>query len=157
MSTRHFFVFLFAAAATWVVPGCGVQPETLATLTEAVRTAQDHARTLQPPPSVIAAPSKSEFKPAHPNRVDPFVFPSEITDNQRAPVPTTSVAQVRVMGFAEVDELRVLLEAKDSTQSLKVGDELNGIEVVAIKPPTVELRLGNLIWTASMFDGALTQ
>jgi hypothetical protein len=67
----------------------------------------------------------------------------------------TTVAQVEVLGFAEVDEPRVFLRTKETTKSLKVGDVTDGVEVIAIKPPAVELRMGSLVWTATMFDNTM--
>jgi hypothetical protein len=35
---------------------------------------------------------------------------------------------------------------------LAVGDQVGQITVLRIDPPAVELKMGSLIWTATMFD-----
>ena len=56
------------------------------------------------------------------------------------------------MGFSNVRELQVFLRIDDRIRSLRVGEAFRGIKVVAIREPVVELRMGSLVWTATMFD-----
>lgn len=130
--------------------GCGVQPETISALREAV-----NAVSASKPTAIESIAdeqvSGTDYQPPYPDRIDPFSFPA--TAPVRDDTATiTSVAQVEILGFANVDDPRVLLRTKDLTRSMKVGDAIEGVEVVAIEPPTVELKMGTLVWTASMFD-----
>ncbi|QEG43542.1 hypothetical protein [Roseimaritima ulvae] len=84
-----------------------------------------------------------------PERENPFLFPH---DRVQPVVPAAEVSQVRVLGFVEVDQPRVLLKVSDRTRTLAVGDAAQGVEVLAIEPPLVRLRQGNLTWNASLFD-----
>ena len=132
--------------------GCSIEPETLESLRQAVNTVSAQATPSAQTPAVEA--DRMVFDPPHPDRVDPFSFPAAapIAD---APDPTiTSVAQVEVLGFAHVDEPRVFLRTKELTKSLKIGDVIDGVEVISIDSPSVELRMGSLVWTASMFDNS---
>lgn len=84
-----------------------------------------------------------------PERENPFLFPHD----RVVPVaPAAEVNEVRVLGFVHVDQPRVLLRVTNLTRTLSVGDKTQGVEVLAIEPPTVRLRQGNLTWTASLFD-----
>ncbi len=84
-----------------------------------------------------------------PERENPFLFPHDRVEPVQ---PAAKVNEVRVLGFVHVDQPRVLLRVTDLTRTLAVGDKTQGVEVLAIEPPTVRLRQGNLTWTASLFD-----
>jgi len=145
---------LLLVAATVVCGGCGIKPETLTALKEAVNAAaaQDGlgGATADTPEVVEVA-----YQPLYPNRVDPFSFPGQAPGAATEDTTSDSVTDgigVKVLGFAEVDEPRVLLRIKGSTASLKVGETTDGVEVIAIRPPAADLRIGTLSWTATMFD-----
>lgn len=146
--------FLMMALQT----GCGVQPEALQSLREAVDTASNRSSSgagfRQPGNSNPQAKlvSLSDYEPPHPDREDPFSYPVDALGTSRQLSAVTSVAQIEVLGFANVDEPRVLLRTKSTTKSLAVGELLDGVEVVSIRAPAVELRIGTLVWTATMFD-----
>lgn len=97
-------------------------------------------------------PNNLLFAATNPDRVDPFSFPAGVANSDQAGTTINTVAQVEVLGFANVDEPRVFLRTKGMIKSLGVGRVTDGVEVVAINPPEVELRMGSLIWTATMFD-----
>lgn len=132
--------------------GCSIEPETLESLRNAVNTVSAQAS----PTAQISTEETAglAFNPPHPGRVDPFSFPADAPIADHAGTTITSVAQIEVLGFAHVDEPRVFLRTKDLTKSLKTGDIVDGVEVISINAPTVELRMGSLVWTASMFDNA---
>ena len=149
-SISSIVVFL---AMTLLCAGCGVKPETLESWQDAVQTISAQ----QSLASQGHTPLRAEnvvFEAPNPDRVDPFSFPDGAPVSDQEGTTITTVAQVEVLGFAEVDEPRVFLRSKETTKSLRVGDVSDGIEVVAIKPPAVDLRMGTLIWTATMFDNA---
>ncbi len=144
------------AVAALVVAGCGVEPETLESLRNAVNTVSATNSLPKPQPVVDADPTDSLFQPSYPDRVNPFTFPRDADDSDRGGANVTSVVQVQILGFAEVDEPRVFLRTNERTKSMRIGEIFDGVEVVAIHPPAVELRMGNLVWTATMFDQAST-
>ncbi|MDA8743719.1 hypothetical protein N9N28_03695 [Rubripirellula amarantea] len=93
----------------------------------------------------------STYSPPFPDRDNPFYYPSrgeeaEVND------ATASVADIEVLGFASIHEPTVLLRTKSGVKSMKVGDRIDGVTVVSIREPVVELKLGTLVWTATMFD-----
>lgn len=168
--------------------GCGIDPETLDSLTQVVNRSSgnglasgnsdltdsfsqsidgqgDRANSDNKDGSGSLSAAHS-FKPLYPDRENPFVYPSDIDTNAAAPT-STSVADIRVMGFANVQsggmsvnetsnipsgESKVLLKTNLGIKSLAVGDQVGQIAVLRIDPPTVELKMGSLIWTATMFD-----
>ena len=94
-----------------------------------------------------------KFEPPFPYRQDPFSLPGGNV-GQPAAFSPTKVADVKVIGFADVDIPRVILRIGEQTKIMKLGDRNSGVEVLNIKPPKVELKMDNLIWTAAMFDDA---
>lgn len=150
---RPWILLLIAAV---VCSGCGINPETLTALKEAVNaaSAQNGLGGASPTtPEVV----KVAYEPMYPDRVDPFSFPGQpsgapIANSSTAAESVTDGIGVQVLGFANVDEPRVLLRIKGNTASLKAGDSTDGVEVIAIRPPAAELRIGTLSWTATMFD-----
>jgi hypothetical protein len=150
MRTKSISSFSIVLATAFSM-GCGIEPGTLDSLKEAVNTISAQQS--------LANQGQDEFEPAdrvfdapNPGRVDPFSFPSGAPVSDQEGTTITPTAQVKVLGFANVDEPRVLLRCNEMTKSLGVGGVTDGVEVLAIKPPAVELRMGSLIWTATMFD-----
>ncbi len=163
MRRHNFFSALLVVSLT---VGCGVEPETLDSLRAAVETiSSDGSGLTSGLTSGLPQGDGTEndlntssgladaFQPPHPDRVDAFSFTAGVEFNGQGSVET-SVANVVVIGFANVREPRVFLRIEDQTRSLRVGEVANGIEVVAIREPVVELRMGSLLWTATMFDSA---
>ena len=143
----HFVLF-----CTLVLSGCGIEPEAFESIREVVETA---SMTTTAEPFALQRPESEsmQFDPPYPDRVDPFTFPSGTTIASDQPgTSILSAAQVDVMGFANVKEPRVFLRTKDTTKSLAVGDVVDGVEVIGIHPPAVDLRMGSLQWRATMFD-----
>lgn len=164
--------------------GCSVEPETLKSITEVVGRSTGSELAAAVGQSLAESPAKkqqkrtdnnaasSSFQPHYPLRTNPFLYPADASEV--SPVPTsTSVAEIRVMGFADVrqpsladpvsdpagdpvaatkTQQRVLLKTSVGIQSLSVGDQIGQIQVLRISPPAVELKMGSLIWTATMFD-----
>jgi hypothetical protein len=143
-----------AATLTVLGAGCGARPETLESLRQAVHRVSTQSPLASHPEDEPPAIDAS-FQPPHPDRVDPFSFAADASVADQAGTTITTVAQVEVMGFAEVEEPRVFLRTKETTKSLKVGQATEGVEVIAIKPPAVQLRMGSLVWTATMFDNTI--
>lgn len=135
--------------------GCGIEPETLAKLQEAVKAASEQGQAGE---VESASPLITQVAtgPVYPERVDPFSFARERNAEPETDGDTNSAAPgeppVRVLGFAHVDQPRVLLRIGDHTHSLIVGDRIDSVEVMAIRPPAADLRIGTLKQTVSMFD-----
>jgi hypothetical protein len=149
MNSKPVLCLLLIAAAC--LPGCDVDPETMDSLQSAVSTVSAKAATAPaanaPEESLIA-----QFEPQYPERVDPFVFAVEVPVNNDNSTTINSASRVQVLGFGNVGEPRVFLRINDRTGPYKVGDSVGGVEVVSIREPVVELRMGSLVWTATMFD-----
>ena len=134
--------------------GCSVEPETLDSLRAAVETIScDESSSMSGAHnlSIESEGAEASFQPPHPDRVDAFAFAAGI-DGSSEEDTGASVTNVVVIGFANVREHRVFLTIDDQTRSLRVGEVFRGIEVVSIREPVVELRMGSLLWTATMFD-----
>lgn len=69
----------------------------------------------------------------------------------------TTVAEIEVLGSANVGKQHVLLRSGETSRSMRVGESIGGIRVIAINPPTAQLQMETLIWTAAMFDKADTE
>ncbi len=132
--------------------GCRDDNESLGQLREVVRNvSQKPSANLANGPLGKPTDSLPKFSPPYPERENAFEYPGTSTNSPSVDA-VSSVGEIRVLGFANVGQLRVLLKSKNHTKSLAVGDRFDGIEIVNIHPPSVELRSGTLIWTSTMFD-----
>lgn len=151
-------IVLAPLAVLLTLSGCDVDQQTLDSLQSAVANASANgqvsgADSLSSQPGPLL--SEVGFKPLHPNRVDPFNFPegADVSSPREGTTNSlTTAAQVEVLGFANVGTQHVLLKSGDRTRSLKAGESLDGVRVIAINPPMVQLQMGTLIWNATMFD-----
>ena len=151
-------MFRFESVALIVVittcSGCGIEPETLAALQDAVNSATDAAQEI-PQAEGGEETQAISFTPPYPHRTDPFTFPGRPTEPaivDREPVTTDDALQPRVLGFANVREPRVLMQIGDSTHSMKVGDRIRSVEVIRIRPPAADLSVLGQVRTITMFD-----
>jgi hypothetical protein len=150
MRSIHSLPKLYLAAVAVLFAGCGIEPETLDSLRGMVQAASVSAAAVTP----LAAAEAEEirFDPLHPDRVNPFTFPEGQSLAVDSPNQSlTSSVHVDVLGFAQVDEPRVFLRSKDLTKSMAVGDVIDGIQVIGIHPPAVDLQRGGLRWRATLF------
>ncbi len=135
--------------------GCGVDQETLESLQSAVRAVS----SAPPEPNIDSTPAiqniaatEVQFTPPHPDRLDPFSFPETASVGERDDASLSTVSEVEILGFANVGTQHVLVRSGEKTRSLEVGEIIDGVRIVAINPPSVQLQMGTLIWTATMFD-----
>lgn len=143
------------AVCVLVSAGCDVEPETFESLRGAVRRVSQTGQDLSPTSndtSAAAAEESVSFTAPYPDRANPFAFPGTEQEQAEDARAISSVGDIEVLGFANVDEPRVFLRTRRMTKSLAVGDVIEGIEVLRISPPTVELRTGELSWNATMFE-----
>lgn len=159
--------------------GCGIESDTIESITEVVNRAgnsgsngemSDSSDPFSVANGVMGSANIAEsgndllsrehsFEPLYPDRDNPFVYPDEVDNNASAPT-STSVAEIQVMGFANVQsnldgsakESKVMLKTNVGIKLLAVGEQVGPITVLRIDSPTVELKMGSLIWTATMFD-----
>lgn len=153
MRTKSIKRFSMVMATVLFSIGCDLEPGTLESLQEAVKTISAQQPVVSQEQARVE-PDRGAFVPSNPSRVDPFSFPATapISNSNEAGTTIPTAAQVEVLGFANVHEPRVFLRIKDLTRSLGVGGVSDGVEVLAIKPPAVDLQMGSLRWTATMFD-----
>ena len=147
--------------------GCGMNGETLDSIREVVDQAaqtpgNESLSTMSTALNKIGnASGQAESdesaiqtaEPPFPQRQDPFRYPRDGDESNRTDT-TASVADIQVLGFASIDEPTVLLRTKNGVKSLKVGDRVAGVTVISIHESAVELKLGSLVWTATMFDAS---
>ncbi|MGB7324804.1 MAG: hypothetical protein WBD31_08020 [Rubripirellula sp.] len=140
-----------------VTVGCGGDPESLGALREIVSQASHstQSRNIGSDQKTVASGSETaKFSPPYPNRQDAFCYPGQSPETNVAVVSATSVAEFKVLGFANVGEPRVFLQSKSATKSVAAGGKFDGVVVLEINPPRVELQMGTLVWTATMFDNS---
>ncbi|QDT06079.1 hypothetical protein K227x_44860 [Rubripirellula lacrimiformis] len=136
--------------------GCGGDSETLNRIQQVAQNASGVRPSLSSSDAVDQQQNprftRTNFVAPYPDREDAFVYPGMESESASPDSAVTSVADVQVLGFAETDQIRVMLRSRSTTQPIAVGGKFEGIEVVSITPPTVELKIGSLIWNATMFD-----
>lgn len=144
-----------AIAGLSTLAGCGADSDAISQLSSVVGRVQQVNESLASAGGTTndVAITGISFAAPYPNRTDPFHFPGDESDAAEIPASLISVGDIVILGFASVDENpKVFLRSKDVTRVLAVGDRVDNVEVQAIDPPRVELRMGTLVWTATMFD-----
>ncbi len=91
-----------------------------------------------------------KFQPTNPKRTNPFAFGEGV--NAHAVISAESLSSVVVMGFANAGKPMVILSIQGNAQTLGVGENAYGIEIVEISPPTVTMKTAQSVWTASLFE-----
>ncbi|MEQ8846340.1 hypothetical protein [Botrimarina sp.] len=90
-----------------------------------------------------------DYAPPFPERVNPFEPPKQSARTAQLAQGGASDSVV-LLGFAEVDEPRVLLAINGAVKPLSSGEEAAGIRVLSIAPPRAVLQRGRTRWTASI-------
>ena len=144
-------------AAAFVIQsiGCGDNSAAIQAVQDAVQTSVNYSeRASQRDPQATTDRDQRSFSPANPGRSNPFEsrVNAEASTDSAGVKGISSASQIVVMGFAEVGAIRVMLRIGDQTKILKEGDKFSGVHVVSITPPQVQLKMDNLMWTATMFD-----
>ncbi|KLU06822.1 putative transmembrane protein [Rhodopirellula islandica] len=144
------FVLLFVKIV--VLPGCGVDPESIDTIRRVAMQDQKTKSDLgirDQGLKTVPGNQAIRFVPPFPDRKDPFHI------DQSAPstvVKPTKASEYVVLGFADVGKTRAIIRFGEETQFVSAGDTVGGAEVLAVIPPRVRLKNGNFIWEASMFQ-----
>lgn len=130
--------------------GCGVEPEMLARIEQASFQQGQITDSFDDslPESAKCLGDDVEFKPAFPDREDPFhIDKIEVAETAQQ----TESSDIRIVGFAKMGRQQAILKVGDETKFVQVGDRIGDIEVINISPPRVRLKNGNFTWDASMF------
>ncbi|MDG2224564.1 MAG: hypothetical protein P8L85_24495 [Rubripirellula sp.] len=149
-------------SAKWALPllaaifcsGCGIEPETIAKLQKAVKATTAQPDELESDAPVVEVEEVAYSTP-YPSRDDPFAFAMQASEPREIGVvrpPTAEEVAVHILGFADVHRPCVLLQIDGETHMMKVGDRVSLVEVIAIRPPAADLRVGTLLRTVTMFD-----
>lgn len=145
-------VILLLFVKVVVLPGCGVDPESIETIRRVAmqdRKTQSDLNIGANDSGSVAVNSPGVFEPPFPDRKDPFHI------DQSAPsakVRPTKASEYLVLGFADVGKTRAIIRFGDETQFVSIGDTIGDAEVLDVIPPRVRLRNGSFIWEASMFQ-----
>ncbi|PHQ32296.1 hypothetical protein [Rhodopirellula bahusiensis] len=143
-------VLLFAKVV--VLPGCGVDPESINTIRRVAlqdRNTQSDLGIGGGESTLGSVASPRAFEPPFPDRKDPFHI------NQSAPsivARPTKASEYLVLGFADVGKTRAIIRFGEETQFVSKGDTIGDAEVLEVIPPRVRLKNGSFIWEASMFQ-----
>ncbi len=94
-----------------------------------------------------AASTSKTFKPPFAGREELFLPP---TNAPAETAPPRSRSGVVLKGFVNVDGLRALVLVDGQLRSLAAGESRDGLEVVALEPPSVTLRREGRQWSDSL-------
>ncbi|HBE66483.1 MAG TPA: hypothetical protein DDX19_27775 [Rhodopirellula baltica] len=144
------FVLLFVKVV--VLPGCGVDPESIETIRRVAmqdRKTQSDLNIGGGEDGSVAVSSPRVFEPPFPDRRDPFHIDQAAPSTVTRP---TKASEYLVLGFADVGKTRAIIRFGDETQFVSKGDTIGDAEVLDVIPPRVRLRNGSFIWEASMFQ-----
>ena len=92
----------------------------------------------------------ADYTPPYPSRENPFELPADPVTPAMA--EDQSHPDVRVLGFANVDGPRAIVQINGKPHTLGEGDRADQIELVQISAPQVTLQYRRQRWTASIND-----
>ena len=141
---------LLLPGGCWLLGGCGINSETLETLQQVSLKQQDAVADLDRHESRLPSTPGVDFQVPFPQRDNPFAVSTDSPD--RFSETALSTVDVQVKGFAKIGQQQAILRVKGETRFVIVGDRIGGLEVLAIVPPRVRLKSGNLVWDANMFS-----
>tara|TARA_R110002072_G_scaffold155657_2_gene306102 strand:- start:165537 stop:166439 length:903 start_codon:yes stop_codon:yes gene_type:complete len=149
---------LIAALMTALVPGCGNGSSGVDVVSE---DDEEEPETLLVDDSSADVDSlllseSGGFRPPFPSNTS-FFSPPEVEKAVALP-DSASVAEihhahVRVIGFSQIKDRdpRALLSIGGHLQSVKEGDSVNGVTIVALDAPNVTLQQRTERWTVALF------
>ncbi|MFG0289816.1 MAG: hypothetical protein ACF8CQ_16670 [Rhodopirellula sp. JB044] len=130
--------------------GCGIEPETISRIEQmSMQKSSAFASMDQPPELDVTRTSGEGFVVPFPDRQDPFQIVRAGAAPQNKKITASNIS---VVGFAKLKEQQAILKIDDQSRFVVVGDTVGEVEVLAITPPRVRLRNGNLVWDVSMFQ-----
>ncbi|MGL4512031.1 MAG: hypothetical protein ACRCT8_03000 [Lacipirellulaceae bacterium] len=101
------------------------------------------------PPAATVAEAADPYTPPFPDRNELFAPPKQAPRAVRT-AGNDSTDSVVLMGFANVDSLKVVLAIDGVVSPMSQGAELNGLRVISVEPPKAVLQRGRSRWTASI-------
>lgn len=143
---------MIAVLAT--ITSCGVDSKTLYELRDQVQAvSQSVSSGAQEVEDSESEPSVGKrFLPPYPDRENPFEYPGGSDPAAAQANSSGEAGKVKVIGFANVGEPRVVIRIGESIYSPRVGQKIGNLEVISIRPPQAEFRYGTFSWTASLYD-----
>lgn len=112
---RRQFGVSYGLAILWAgsTVGCNGDRGAIRTLREAVRsvssTTDERDQSLDSSTAKMDRDDVQNFTPLYPERTDAFAYPGSATESQGGPVAMTSVAEIQVLGFANLGTPQVFL------------------------------------------------
>lgn len=115
--------------------------------TEATQTASAPAEA--PKPAARPAGPEVGYTPPFPDRLELFEPRKQLARSTQTATGNEADSVV-LLGFAKVDEQRVLLAIDGIVKPMAGGEESAGVQVISIDPPRAVLQRGRSRWTASI-------
>lgn len=150
---------LIVALMTSLIPGCGGGNSEGNAISDEVADGSD-SPLVDGPSADVESSLQSEadgFKPPFPANSS-FFSPPEVEKAFALPNSVAAEvhnhANVRVIGFSQIGDSapQALLSISGHLQSMRAGDSVNGVTVVALEAPNVTLQQRNERWTVALFD-----
>ncbi len=118
---------------------------------EVSKAAAEAAQEREPVVPPAEAPEKpvADYEPPFPDRSDLFE-PRKHAARVARLASGESTESVVLMGFANVDEPRVVLAINGEAKALRSGEEALGIQIISIDAPRAVLQRGRSRWTVSI-------
>lgn len=118
---------------------------------EVTKAAEEAAQPSAPATPAGEAPAEpiAAYDPPFPDRTDLFE-PRKHAARVAKLSSGDSAESVVLMGFANLDEPRVILAINGEVKPLRSGEEALGIQVISIDPPRAVLQRGRSRWTVSI-------
>ena len=87
-----------------------------------------------------------------PERSNPFIWDDSYSAGEHSALDTGKTAVIRVLGFVETDQQRVLISVNGSSVVLSENEPFGKLLVGKISPPTVQITLADVTRTYSLLD-----
>ena len=118
---------------------------------EVTKATEDAAQEKAPASATAKAPEEAvaDYEYPFPDRTDLFE-PRKHAARVARLSSGESTESVVLMGFADIDEPRVVLAINGEAKALRSGEEALGIQVISIDPPRAVLQRGRSRWTVSI-------
>ncbi len=95
--------------------------------------------------------SEPAYESPYPHRANPFQQPN-VEQIARSGLLESTGGVLKLKGFTNNGQARVLLAMDDRLAPLAEGEEWNGVKIIEISPPRVILQRGRIRWTESLFE-----
>ena len=135
--------------AVVLVAGCGGSPKFPTRMRPTPKASADLEESSAPAGETTALEQVlADFKPPFPDRTQLFQPPR----NPTGAAKPEAASPVALRGFVNVNGLKALLSVNGQTSPVQVGEQLAGVDVIAIDPPSITLQRGRIRWTEQLFQ-----